>query len=68
MSRIKGWAGITFNSKQRQQYLHPKNAKDDEESTANEDNVSNGLEGRNEGLDNQLEAWGTAYNPEKEAL
>lgn len=44
-------------------YLNTKNAKDDEEGTADEDDVADGLEGRDEGLDYQLESWSPADHP-----
>lgn len=47
-------------------YLHPQDAKDDEESAADEDNVSYGLEGRNECLHHQLQARGSADDSGRE--
>lgn len=46
-------------------YLHPKNAKDDEECTTDEDNVANGFEGGDEGLHHQLQTWSSANHPEE---
>lgn len=46
-------------------YLHPKNAKDDEERTTDEDNVANGLEGSDEGLHHQLQTGSSANHPEE---
>ena len=36
-------------------YLNSQNSKDDEEGAADEDDVADGLQGREEGLDDQLE-------------
>lgn len=44
-------------------YLNTKDAKDDEKGTADEDNVANGLEGRDQGLDHQLQSWSSADHP-----
>ena len=44
-------------------YLNTKNAKDDEEGTADEDNVANRLERRDEGLDYQFQPWSPADHP-----
>lgn len=46
-------------------YLHPKNAKDDEECTTDEDNVANGFKGGDEGLHHQLQTWSSANHPEE---
>lgn len=46
-------------------YLYPKNAKDDEECTTDEDNVANGFEGGDEGLHHQLQTWSSANHPEE---
>lgn len=45
-------------------YLYSKNAKDDEESTADEDNVANGFQRGDEGLHHQLQTRSSAYHPE----
>lgn len=44
-------------------YLNTKDAKDDEKGTADEDNVADGLEGRDQGLDHQLQSWSSADHP-----
>lgn len=46
-------------------YLHTKNAKDDKEGTADEDNVADGFEGGDEGLHHQLQAWSSADHSER---
>lgn len=46
-------------------YLDAKNAKDDEEGAADEDNVANGFEGGDEGLNHQLQAWSSADHSER---
>lgn len=46
-------------------YLHTKNAKDDEEGAADEDNVADGFEGGDEGLHHQLQAWSSADHSER---
>lgn len=46
-------------------YLHPKNAKDDEECTTDEDNVADGFEGSDEGLHYQLQTRSSANHPEE---
>lgn len=44
-------------------YLNTKNAKNDKEGTADEDDVADGLEGRDEGLDYELQSWSPANHP-----
>lgn len=44
-------------------HLHPQDAEDDEEGTADEDDVPNGLEGGDERLYHQLQPRGPADNP-----
>lgn len=44
-------------------YLHPQDAKDDEESAADEDNVPNGSKRGDECLHNQLQPRGSADHP-----
>ena len=44
-------------------YLHAENTKDDEEGAADEDDVADWLEGRDEGLDDQLQPWSSADHP-----
>lgn len=44
-------------------YLNTKNTKDDEEGTADKDDVANGLEGCDEGLDYELQPWSPADHP-----
>lgn len=44
-------------------YLNPQDAKDDEESTADEDNVPNGSKRSDECLHHQLQPWGSADHP-----
>lgn len=46
-------------------YLHTKNAKNDEECTADEDNVANGFKGGDQGLHHQLKTWSSADHPEE---
>lgn len=46
-------------------YLHPQDAKDDEEGAADEDNVPNGSKRGDECLHNQLQARGSADHPGK---
>lgn len=46
-------------------YLHTKNAKDDEEGAADEDNVADGFEGGDEGLHHQLQAWSSTDHSER---
>lgn len=41
-------------------YLNTKNTKDDEESTADEDDVANGFERSDESLHHQLQTWSSA--------
>ena len=49
-------------------YLNAEDAEDDEEGAADEDDVADGLEGRDEGLDHQLQAWSPADHPEGQTL
>lgn len=44
-------------------HLHPKDAEDDEEGTADEHDVADGLKGRDECLYHQLQARGPADDP-----
>lgn len=45
-------------------YLNTKNAKNDKEGTADEDNVANRLKGCDEGLNYKFQSWSPADNPE----
>ena len=44
--------------------LNTKNAEDDEEGAANDDNITNRFEGRQERLDYQLKAWSSVDHSE----
>lgn len=44
-------------------YLHTKNAKNDEKSTADEDNVADWTEGGQKSLNYKFEPWGSADDP-----
>lgn len=46
-------------------YLNSKDPKDDKKRTADEDDVPDGLQGRDQSLHHQLEAWSSTDNPEK---
>lgn len=46
-------------------YLNAKNAKNDEECTANEDNIANRFEGSDESLHHQLQSWSSANHSEE---
>lgn len=45
-------------------YLNTKDTEDDEEGAADEHDVADGLEGRDERLDDQLQPWSSADHPE----
>ena len=47
-------------------HLYSQDAEDDEEGAANEDNVSDGLQRRDEGLHHQLQTWSPADHPGRE--
>lgn len=47
-------------------HLDTKNAKDNEEGATDEDDVADGLEGRDERLHHQLQTWSSADHPEEE--
>lgn len=44
-------------------HLDSENAKDNEESAADQNYVSNGLQRSDQSLNHQLQAWGSANNP-----
>lgn len=47
-------------------YLHPQNAKDDKESTTDQDNVADRPERRDQRLDHEFQTWSSADDPGEE--